>query len=114
MRLELDYVMGLSTARFERLVRLHEDAAVSELSQTPPVRVITEEQVRSGQQALEAKVAVLRRNRFLAADIERFDADPSAVHPKLACDIAVSDLEAMLALPEPHRTWSIGTFVDGM
>lgn len=113
-RLELDHVLGLSTPRFERLIRLHEDAVLAELSQGLPARVITPEQARSRQQALETAVAALRRSRFPAADIQRFEADPSAVPATLACGIGVADLEAMLALPEPHRTWSIASFIGGM
>lgn len=114
LRLESDYVIGLSAERFERLIRLHEDAVLAELSQTPPARVITDEQTKSGQQALEAGVAALRRSRFSAMEIWRFDADPSFVPSKVACGIGVADLEAMLRLTEPQRTWSIGSFIDSM
>lgn len=109
---EMEFVASLQESEVQPIMDLYYQAFVSELRDYPPIRELTTEQAKYGDDALTE--SVIRRLQAsedplrLADAAERMESAPA----KDVCDVGLLSIEALLDLSGPQGDWAITSFVS--
>jgi len=112
--LEMRVAASLPLQRFEAIIELYRDAMRAELAGSPPARTVTDEQAALARRALQEASARRVRAALAPAAVARFTDDGAASPADEFCALACAALQGVLDLPEPHKSWQLTRFVEGL
>ena len=112
--LERMYIAALSLGKFEAVSNLYREAAEAELAGYPDVRTINSQQAKLAEKVYEAASVKRIRSQVPQDVIRRVNQDAASAAPSEVCAVMTSNIEGMLDLTEPYRSWQLTRFVQSM